>query len=236
MVKSVLLAVAALAMSTVAPAAILVQSTFDVNDEGWRGGDFFSPDDDAAPVYSATGGASGGYISMTDFFPWTAFQASSAFLGDQSAAYGGDLSFYERVQTSDSIPAPVVQIGDGTGLVLQFFATPPITTLSPAWTFYSVSLKASAGWRVTPIPFCGNQTCNADPIASPAATEAQMQQVLSNLQFLNINSDWHTGMDTVDLDQVVLTAVPEPSTMILLVLGLAGCCVAKARSLKRAAR
>ena len=76
-------------------------------------------------------------------------------------------------------------------------------------------MLASAGWEIA----------NGSGTAGPAATEAQLLATLSSLSFLNISADWNDGPDQVDLDNVRLecvSAVPEPSSLTLLGLGVLG--------------
>ena len=226
---------ALLVLAGPAQALILVQSTFDAGDEGWRTGEFFSTSDSGAPTHVATGGNPGGFIRATDVAAWAAFHAPAAFLGDQSAAYGGFLHVDQRLLTSDGINYPMVVISDGT-TQLQFRTTPPSTD----WTSYDISLLASAGWEIA----------NGSGNPGPAASEAQLQTVLGNLLFLHLDVDWQTGNDQVDLDNVRLcsgdqacrvaqddgpqddspTDVPLPGTLVLLLAGgLASVAVARAR-------
>ncbi len=203
-----------------AHAATITVSTFDTDTNGWTVGEFFSSAGSAAPTLVPSGGNPGGFIRTIDVFGFNAYQAPSAFLGDQSAAYGGTLSLDMQVLSNDDINYPMVVIGDGA-TTLQFRTTPPGTT----WTSYAVPLLASGGWEI------------ADGTGSPrtgtAVSEAQLLAVLTNLAFLKLDADWLTGPDQVDLDNVALctssgcdvnppTAVPEPASLTLLGLGLAG--------------
>ena len=84
-------------MSETVNAAVIVQSTFDWSDEGWRVGEFFSTVGDGIPTFVAFGGNPGGFIRTTDLFGWNAFQAPNSFLGDKSSAYGGTLHIEQKI-------------------------------------------------------------------------------------------------------------------------------------------
>ena len=107
----------------------------------------------------------------------------------------------------------MVVISDGS-LNLQYRTVPPATS----WTTYDIPFLASSGWEIA-------NDGSGDP--GSIASEAQLQQVLSNLVFLNIDVDWNLNDDLVDLDNVRLesatTSIPEPLTilgsMTALVLG-----------------
>ena len=207
------LVVAAIVL-TVAPgsafAGVIVQSTFDSGSEGWLVGDLFFTGATAPAEFVATGGNPGGFLRTADLFPWNAYQAPASFLGNQSAAYGGNLHLDMQILASDAIDYPMLVISDGTTR-LQFRTPPPNTS----WTGFDIPLLAAAGWEVA-----------ADETGDPgvAASEAQLQAVLSNLSFIHIDADWLTGPDQDVLDNVRLespAAVPEPATGALMGLGLA---------------
>jgi hypothetical protein len=208
-----------LAIAAGANAAPIVSSTFDTGDEGWIVGSFLTPSGPTTtPTYVSTGGNPDGYLHADDFAAWSAYHAPAKFRGDLSAAYGAVLSFDIRIPGVDPMTYSAVILSDGT-TTLQYRGNPT----PGGWYRYLIPLVASAGWQ--------HSTDGKSPGA--AATEAELQAVLSNIQFLHINADWLTGMDYADLDNVII-ANPEPSTMLLcgtVILVLAG--IGRARSGKR---
>ncbi len=160
------------------------------------------------------GGNSGGYISKAD--PdgnWQYFSAPAAFLGDETSAITGTLSFDELILNTFGFPAlnpqgPIVAATNGT-LTLVYSGggtTPPISGI--AWNSLSVPLVA-ASWKVfTP--------------TGAVATAAQFTSVFSSLAGLYILSDYWTGsgatgeivgLDNVSLLSATQTSVtPEPGT------------------------
>ena len=181
-----------------------VDSTFDVDAEGWqhqvRGGgtDLVVPPTPVAWINA--GGNPGGHVRLT---------APSEGLYSYWLApddYNGDLSLYEGGQLSFSLRSNVpmepgfittfpgaghdVEI-DGAGLRI-YFNLPDITYAAGVWHPFVVPMQA-AQWNVTGVP----------------VTELQFQAVLADVDALRIRAEWSTAVDTDDLDSVSLVA-PDP--------------------------
>ncbi|MBS0497482.1 MAG: PEP-CTERM sorting domain-containing protein [Proteobacteria bacterium] len=191
----------------------LASSTFDSDADGWTG---LTTDGSPswsviasglAPTHSADG-VPAGSITLTDpDSQWTYFSAPGKFLGDQSAAFGGNLQFDSRyvvAGTSYANEAEIVLKGAGLTLVYEITNSLPAT-----WTHFDAALVAG-GWRVT------------DTFSGAFATDAQLLAVLSNLNALWINAEHFTPvMEVIALDNVnLLAAVPEPENYAMLLAGL----------------
>jgi hypothetical protein len=190
---------------------VALSSTFDTGTEGWSIGAFFATESEPATDYQPTGGWSGGFLQTEDLFGNNAFRAPSTWLGNQAMLFGGTLRFYQRAADNDGLVAPAVALASG-GLRLQYRAAPPGTD----WTEYTVGLR-TGDWEI------------ADGSGAPGsrlATDAEILQVLSDLEWIAFGADWHTGDDLVGLDEVSITTggggdnpgpggdnVPEPSAM-----------------------
>lgn len=194
-----------------AAADVLVSSDFSVDDEGWLlSGDATS----AVPTYVSPGGNPGGFIRGVDITVggvWF-WEAPAKFLGNVSAAYGFSLTFDSRMRGSGPLfdDSDIILVGGGLSLHLAAISPVPQDV---SWTSYSALLSETAGWRV-------------NSLGGLAATQTQMQTVLSNLTRLRIRGEFITGPDNGDLDNVVLngvvpSAVPEPGSLTLGGLGLA---------------
>ncbi len=163
-----------------------IESTFDTGLDGWS---FIA--DVQTFTWQPTGGNSGGYAEAVDFasgqiWYWV---APSAYLGDKSAFYDGTLSF--DLQQSPYVGTldydDIVLTGGGLTIVLEI--APPGTD----WTSYSFTLSTSDDWRV------GSQS-------GAVATEAEIRQVLANLESLHIRGEYISGGDTGGLDNVIMQA------------------------------
>lgn len=176
---------------------ILAQSTFDADLEGWsiRTNNSNTGCDLTAlvtrtPTWESSGGNPGGFIQAVDpAESRTAFwHAPAGFLGDQSSAYGGTLSYDLKQSATSSQYNEIDLVLEGGGIRLVFdTAYNPRTT----WTHYDVPLETSVGWRVT--------TCDG-----PFATEAQIRQALGDVTMWLIRAEYRGGPDTDGLDNVVL--------------------------------
>ncbi len=210
MLKSILFVFALLGgfMSTVSVAGPIATSTFDTGIDGWGlSGDSTT----TVPTFIATGGNPGGYIHGVDQVEggtWY-FVAPSKFLGNDTAAYGQDLSFELRMRGDGPLfdNSDVILSGGGLNLVFDTTAIPQ----DQIWTSYTITLNENSGWKV------GDST-------GPAPTQAQFLSVLSDLTGLQIRGEFITGPDNGDLDNVTLggAPVPEPSTLTLAGLAVFG--------------
>lgn len=155
--------------------------------------------------YSTTGGNPGGYMFADPYglvlgagsIYYAYFAAPAKFLGNKSAYYGGTLRFdaYEPSSGGALSTMPEVIIENATGVGIYYYPTPSFRHAAPAtWTTFSLRLDASTGyWK----------TAN-DPGAT-AATQAQIQSVLSNIQTLQVRALFRAQNIIVRLDNVILT-------------------------------
>lgn len=188
----------------VAAAAGSVLSDFSTDTEGWL---LFGDSTTSAPTHDATGGNPGGFLNGTDrtiggVWYW---QAPAKFLGDRSLSFGQTLSFDLRMRGSGPLfeDSDVVLAGGGLSLHADLSPVPQGTD----WTSYAVALDQRGLWKVT-------------TLAGAPATDAQIQQTLGALAALRIRGEFITGADNGDIDNVVMTAVPEPQSYLLFGAGL----------------
>jgi len=200
LLKPSCLPVIAVSLVAGASASATVMSTFDIDGEAWT---TFADAENL--TYSAAGGNPGGAVRAEDvgngqIWYW---QAPAKFLGDQSGAWGGSLSF-DLIQGSLSRQLnedDVILIGGGLTIVFDTASNPELT-----WTDYSIDFTDTAGWTL-------NTT------GGSVASAAQIQTVLGSLETLRIRGEYVNGTtnDYTLLDNVILT--PEPASLALLSLG-----------------
>jgi hypothetical protein len=227
------------ALTTAVPlsieAAPIAASYFDVDGEGWTT-DYFLDDGvfwGCGSGYSSSGGNPGGFYGAEaiDRAETCVFVAPAKFLGDLSAAVGGSLSFDLREVFDSTL------CGEGAGGA-GCFPTPEIGVYiysapssmgmhfrtrslgSDAWHSYEVALDPSSPWL------------------SETVTLAEFEMVFADVTSLqiitdNIFGDEFYDYQYADLDNVVLNRVPEPSTSLLLALGLAGVAVMQRKRFSR---
>lgn len=164
-----------------------IVSTFDTDDEGWLVvGDATS----SVPDWHPTNGNPGGYISADDTAAggvWF-WEAPSKFRGNQLQSFGKNLKF-QLTQNNFSSPfedRDVVIIGNNKTIIVILEPNPLAT-----WTDYTVKLDISANWKIN--DYGGNPATNAD-----------IQEVLSNITSLRIRGEFESGPDTGQLDNVIL--------------------------------
>lgn len=167
------------------PPAGVVESRFTGSMDGW------SMVGTGTLSHAPTGGNPGGYILATDQVggPPMYFLASPAYHGDRSAAYGRVLRFDLKWEPGADADGPVDAVevllwGAGASLAASLAASP-----AEAWTRYSVRLDTSGGWLQGP--------------AGLPATEAEIRQLLADLEQIWIRAEFVSGLESTGLDNVV---------------------------------
>ncbi len=170
--------------------SVLLSSSFAADAEGWS-----APVDGTEIAYMPADATSDGHIcadDTSDDSDWY-FQAPEAWLGDQSAAYGGALRFTLRQSAEDAQYDADDILITGGGITLKFnTAENPSTD----WTLYQAPLVETAGW------------VNTSTGAAP--TREEMLAVLSAVTELRIRGEYREGGDTGCLDEAQLVSVLNP--------------------------
>jgi hypothetical protein len=81
-----------------------------------------------------------------------------------------------------------------------------------SFTTYTFSLNTSTAWALTN---------GSDFVTGTLATPAQIQSIMGSLTTLRILGDWTNSVDRDLLDNVTLTAIPEPAVGAALLSGAA---------------
>ena len=206
---AVLLAGAALATAH----AQGVASSFDADADGWFVSNFDGSG--SAPVTWISG-----VIQTDDQFGETAFHAPAKFNGDHAALYGSTLSFdlteVARDGAADNYYTAIIASGAD---VLYWYGGAPQTVFT---TFVAQLSATDTRWRLGGSGF--------NPSAGSAPTEAQFLSILGNITRLQVNAEFVTGTDNTRLDNVILGAVPELQTYLLMGLGLGLLALRRVRS------
>jgi hypothetical protein len=205
-VKNLVLITAGAMLLGIGPAraGVIASSDFENAGDGVDGWTFVSDGSNLQRI--ASGGNPGGFLQVTDTAAGGTiyFVAPSEFLGNMSSAYNGTLTFDLQQSPAGSTFSNDDLILVGNSITLAF-DTPSDPATTPAWTSYSVSLLASAGWKV-------------GSISGVDATELQLQSVLADLTGISIRAEFNgsdpevDGLDNVILNSPAAEGVPEPGT------------------------
>jgi hypothetical protein len=196
-----------------------VISDFRTGAEGWQVVSFgnlttsdFTIKATYDPIFNATGGNPGGFISTIDQDNGDlTFSAPAKFLGHDSGATGLSYDLIYPVGAINYQPTDVVLMGNGETLLWK--SSPDIVP-GPSWMSVNVPFVPSTEWRV-------------GTSSGPLATATDFSSVLGNLSGLFIRGEYTTGLiETPGLDNVTLigvpTPVPEPSAGAMVAIGLVG--------------
>jgi len=198
------IAVAAVCILTaiVAPTGVkasVIASTFDSDTEGWTGyGDFT----DLAWAGGMGNPEGSLYAKDAALGPTWGFEAPGKFSGDLSDMYGGTLSYDIYVSHGGDWGAPDITLAGESLTVYWHDASPGSTPRQ--WVHYTVDLTESGGWK-------------KGDTAAPPPTQAEMQNLLTNVQYMRIRAEYSGHIDHGYLDNVVMT--PEPGALLLLAFG-----------------
>ena len=200
-----LLSVATAAL-VAATSAHAVESRFDFDADGWTIADAVTGSGSAPVVWLADG-----RINTNDHFDWNAFSAPTTFLGDLRPYVGGSLSFDMQSARLDSNAASYFSAAfrSGADLLVWFSGLAPDTGM----THFEVALDAAAGWRLNPLAL-------GSPGTGTALDADAFREFMGQVDALYLDADWRFGSDNTSLDNVLLSAVPEPGVAWLLAAGL----------------
>lgn len=199
------LCVLALAAAPAVGTASLV-STFDSGDEGWTVGSSQGSDGVTSLAWDASGGNPGGAITATDIGNeggWW-FVAPGAWAGDWTAYLGGTVAFGvfamggQDTKLNPPVEALVFVLADGGRLRAK-----------------DASGAVIGNWVTAEI------TLTADRFNLTNSAYTSFEEALAHVTGLVIPGDFvYKQQDKTWLDHVRVTAVPEPGTALLSLLGL----------------
>jgi hypothetical protein len=127
-----------------------------------------------------------GSVRVGDVYAETGIAAPVQYLGDKSASYGGILAYDIYIRYTDNTTYPAVVLNGGTMSLYYDAPSPPLN----AWQHRTVPLS-EAGWKVSS--------------SGAPATETVFRAVLSNLVGLYIYTEWNTGADDTNVDNISMT-------------------------------
>ncbi|MBS1707256.1 MAG: PEP-CTERM sorting domain-containing protein [Armatimonadetes bacterium] len=181
-------------LAAVASFASALTYTFDTDNQGWRQADFNQSTFQLTFIGPSTWTAPG-QIEENDFANW-AFDVSPNLAGGLQGS--PSISFDYSADATDNQAYPFLVLAAPTEAIY----VEQIPTADGAYHHYSYSLTDPTGWK------------HADIGGFRAATQADIDNVLTSLVLIGVDADTLSGADHTRLDNVQLGAVPEPMTML----------------------
>jgi len=187
-------------VATVALAVLIAREShatqswgFDSDVEGWRVVDYpfrwHNPSPGTYPAsFDGSFGLPPGSLRIGDVYGETGIAAPDAVLGNRLDLYGGELGYDIFLRFTDNTTYPAVSLNGGSTSVYYDLPSPQINV----WEHVTIPLSET-GWRVA--------------VSQVPATQTQFESVLSTLTGLYIYTEWHTGADDTNVDNVTLGAM-----------------------------
>jgi hypothetical protein len=122
-----------------------------------------------------------------DLFGRTWVGAPGALLGDRSGAYGSTLTYDIFLRFADAGQSPAVALAGSSISLFYSLPAPPVN----AWATLEVPLS-EAGWKINHF------------IVGAQPTACEFRQVLGTLEGLYLLTEWNTGADDTNIDNVAL--------------------------------
>jgi hypothetical protein len=168
-----------------------ITSTFALTNEGWLIVEYPFHSHKANPgtkplPFDGTFGNPPGSVQIGDVYPETGITAPSRFLGNMLAFYGGSFTYDIYLRYTDGVAYPAVVLNGGTQSLYYDAPSPPLN----AWQHRTVPLS-EAGWKVSG--------------TGAPATATVFKAVLSNLVGLYIYTEWNSGTDDTNVDNISMT-------------------------------
>ena len=164
--------------------------SFDISNEAWQVVAYPFRSHVATPAVAALpfDGVFGnplGSVRVGDVQPETGITAPADHLGNQGSIYGDTLRYDILIRYSDHVTYPAVVLNGGTKSL--YYDTP--SPVVGVWESRAVPLS-EAGWKVSG--------------TFAVATQTDFMDVLSNLVGIYIYTEWHTGPDDTNVDNISL--------------------------------
>jgi len=168
-----------------------ISNTFESSTEGWEVVNYPFRSYFAAPgtselTFDSANGNPSGSVRVGDVFAETGITAPMEYLGNKANFHEGILEYDIFLRYTDNVVYPAVVLNGGGMSVYYDNPSPPLNV----WTTMTIPLTES-GWFLS-----GYHT---------PATYEEFMSILSNLTGFYIYTEWHTGADDTNVDNVVIS-------------------------------